>query len=325
MHHQQKTLTGATYSMSEMRMHKHKSLFLGAVTLLSLVSGTVVASPAQAETVMERVKRTGVLTAGTSRDAIPFAYVDSKGQSVGYSIDMLVMVKEQLEKQLGKKIQLKLVKLTPAQRIPQIQTRKVDIVCDASSFTWERDKLVDFSVSYAVTGTQLLVKKDSTLGTPESLLGKRVGVLPQTTNEQVIRKVQPKAQLVNFKSRDEAYTALQQGKIDAFASDGILSEGWLQLQKNHDAFKIVPDRPFSREGIACMVPENNSRFLDSVNFALIKFMQGVINGNPRNVAIFDRSFGTKGTIFLNQDLRDLAIETMQLIIESRQEIPKNEL
>lgn len=311
--------------MFETRMHKHKSLFLGAVTLLSLASGAGVASPAQAETVMQRVKRTGVLTAGTSRDAIPFAYVDSKGQSVGYSVDMLVMIKEQLEKQLGKKIQLKLVKLTPQERIPQIKTRKVDIVCDASSFTWERDKQVDFSVSYAVTGTQLLVKKDSTLGTAGSLLGKRVGVLPQTTNEQVIRKVQPKAQLVNFKSRDEAYTALQQGKIDAFASDGILSEGWLQLQKNHDAFKIVPDRPFSREGIACMVPENNSRFLDSVNFALIKFMQGVINGNPRNVAIFDRSFGAKGTIFLNQDLRDLAIETMQLVIESRQEIPKNDL
>ncbi|BAZ12454.1 hypothetical protein NIES4071_42850 [Calothrix sp. NIES-4071] len=29
------------------------------------------------------------------------AYVDSKGQSVGYSVDMLVQIKEQLEKQLG--------------------------------------------------------------------------------------------------------------------------------------------------------------------------------------------------------------------------------
>ncbi len=324
MHHQQKTLMERQYSMTLMLTHKHKSLLIGAVTLLSLALSAGVASPAQAETVMEKVKRMGVLTAGTSKDAIPFAYVDSKGQSVGYSVDMLVMIKEQLEKRLGRKIQLKLVKLTPRERIPQIQTRKVDIVCDASSLQKERDQLVDFSVSYAVTGTQLLVKKDSTLGTAESLLGKRVGVLPQTTNEQVIRKVQPKAQLVNFKSRNEAYIALQQGKIDAFASDGILS-GWLQLQKNHDAFKIVPDRPFSREGIACMVPENNSRFLDNVNFALIKFMQGVINGNPRNVAIFDRSFGAKGTVFLNQDLRDLAIETMQLVIESRQEIPKNDL
>ncbi|BAZ10008.1 extracellular solute-binding protein [Calothrix sp. NIES-4071] len=320
-----KIILGAEYNMSlNWQIHKNKSFLLGAVAVL-MASGTVVTCPAHAETVMQKVKRTLVLTAGTSKDAIPFAYVDSKGQSVGYSIDMLVMIKEQLEKQLGKKIQLKLVQLSPRQRIPQIQARKVDIVCDASSFTWERDKLVDFSVSYAVTGTQLLVKKDSTLGTPESLLGKRVGVLPQTTNEQVIRKVQPKALLVNFKNRDEAYIALQQGKIDAFASDGILSEGWLQLQKNRDAFKIVPDRPFSREGVACMVPENNSRFLNTVNYALIKFMQGVVNGNPRNVAIFDRSFGAKGTIFINQDLRDLAIETMQLVIDSYQEIPSNDL
>ncbi|MBF2067752.1 MAG: amino acid ABC transporter substrate-binding protein [Calothrix sp. C42_A2020_038] len=306
-------------------MHKYKSLLVSTVTVFSLAMSASFAYPVHAETVMQKVKRTGVLTAGTSKDAIPFAYVNSKGQSVGYSIDMLVMIKEQLEKEFGKKIQLKLVKLSPAERIPQVRERKVDIVCDASSFTWERDRQVDFSVSYAVTGTQLLVKKDSTLGTPESLLGKRVGVLPQTTNEQVIRKVQPKTQLVYFKNRNEAYNALQQGKIHAFASDGILSEGWLQLQKNHDAFKIVPDRPFSREGIACMVPENNSRFLDSVNFALIKFMQGFVNGNPRNIEIFDRSFGAKGTIFLNQDLRDLAIETMQLVIESRQEIPENDL
>ncbi|PAX45716.1 amino acid ABC transporter substrate-binding protein [Brunnivagina elsteri CCALA 953] len=295
--------------------------FPWSVAILSLMLVGAVSHPASAETVMAKIKRTGVLTAGTSKDAIPFAYTNNKGQPVGYSVEMLVLIKEQLEKELGKKIQLKLVNLSSAERIPNILQRQVDIVCDASSFTWERDKQVDFSVSYAVTGTQMLVKKDSSLGTKESLLGKRIGVLPQTTNEKAIRRVQPKAQLVYFKNRNEGYIALQQGKIDAFASDGILAEGWLQSQKNHDAFKIVPDRPFSREGIACMVPENNSKFLDSVNYSLIAFMQGFINGNSRNVTIFDRSFGSQGTIFINQDLRDLAIETMQLVIESREEAP----
>lgn len=293
----------------------HQKITIGFLSL-ALAS---IPNLAHAETTMQKVARTGVLTAGTSRDAIPFAYADSQGQLVGYSIDMLVQIKEQLEKQLGKKIQLKLVPLSPDQRIPKVVKKEVDIVCDASSFTWERDKQVDFSVSYAVTGTQLLVKKASTLGTKESLFGKRIGVLPQTTNEKAIRRVQPSAQLIYFKNRDQAYTALEQGKIDAFASDGILSEGWLQQQKNHDAYKIVPDRPFSREGIACMVAEDNSKFLDSVNYSLINFMQGFINKKSRNVAIFDRWFGPKGTIFLNQDLRGLAIETMQLTIESRQE------
>ena len=294
----------------------HQKITIGFLSL-ALAS---IPNLAHAETTMQKVARTGVLTAGTSRDAIPFAYADSQGQLVGYSIDMLVQIKEQLEKQLGKKIQLKLVPLSPDQRIPKVVKKEVDIVCDASSFTWERDKQVDFSVSYAVTGTQLLVKKASTLGTKESLLGKRIGVLPQTTNEKAIRRVQPSSQLIYFKNRAQAYTALEQGKIDAFAADGILSEGWLQQQKNYDAYKIVPNRPFSREGIACMVAEDNSKFLDSVNYSLINFMQGFINKKSRNVAIFDRWFGSKGTIFLNQDLRDLAVETMQLTIESRQEI-----
>ncbi|WP_242071998.1 amino acid ABC transporter substrate-binding protein [Nostoc sp. FACHB-110] len=278
-----------------------------------------------AETVMQKVARTGVLTAGTSKDALPFAYADNQGKLTGYSVDMLNLIKQQLEKQLGKKIELKLVGLTPAQRIPKIVNHEVDIVCDASSFTWERDKQVDFSVSYGVTGTQLLVKSGSDLGSPESLIGKRIGVLAQTTNELAIKRVQPQAKLVYLKTRAEGYTALEQGKIDAFASDSILLEGWLQKSKNPDNFAIAPDRPYSREGIACMVPENNSKFLDTVNYSLVKFMQGFVNGDSKYVTIFDRWFGPQGAVFLNRDLRDLTVETMQLVIEFREEIPKREL
>lgn len=198
-------------------------------------------------------------------------------------------------------------------------------MCDASSFTWKRDQKVDFSVSYGVTGTQLLVKKESNLGSPESLIGKRIGVLAGTTNEQAIARVQPKAKLVYFKTRVEGYTALQEDTIDAFSSDSILLEGWLQQQKNSDVFAIVPGRPYSREGIACMVPENNSKFLDTVNYSLVKFMQGFVNGNQRYVAIFDRWFGPQSAVALNRDLRDLVVETMQLVIEFREEIPKSDL
>ncbi len=295
---------------------------LAAITTLSLLLTTFTPAVAKAETVMEKVARTGVLTAGTSKDAIPFAYTSNQGQLVGYSVDMLNLIKEQLEKELGKKIQLQFVTVTPGERIPKILNGQIDIVCDASSFTWERDKKVDFSLSYGATGTQLLVKKASNLGSPQSLIGKRIGVLSQTTNELALKRVQPQAKLVFLKDRAAGYTALQQGKIDAFASDSILLEGWLGTTKNADAFQLVPDRPYSREGIACMLPENNSRFLDSVNYTLYKFMQGFVDGEKRNVAIFDRWFGSNGVVFLNNDLRDLAVETMQIMIESREEIPK---
>ncbi|MEH1828635.1 MAG: amino acid ABC transporter substrate-binding protein [Nostoc sp.] len=296
-----------------------------AIPILSLMFATLIPNVAAAETVIQKVARTGVLTAGTSRDALPFAYVDSKGKLNGYSVDMLTLIKEQLEKDLGKKIKLQLVGLSPSERIPKIVNQQVDIVCDASSFTWKRDKKVDFSISYGVTGTQLLVKKGSNLGSAESLIGKQIGVLAGTTNEQAIARVQPQAKLVYFKTRAEGYTALQKGTIDAFSSDSIILEAWLQQQKNPDDFAIAPDRPYSREGIACMVPENNSKFLDTVNYSLVKFMQGFVNGNQRYVTIFDRWFGSQGAVALNQDLRDLVVETMQLLIEFREEIPKSDL
>jgi polar amino acid transport system substrate-binding protein len=300
----------------------HKKI---AIPILSLMFATLMPNVVGAETVMQKVKRTGVLTAGTSRDALPFAYVDSQGKLNGYSVDMLTLIKEQLEKDLGKKIKLQLVGLSPSQRIPKIVNQQVDIVCDATSFTWKRDKKVDFSVSYGITGTQLLVKKGSNIDSPESLIGKRIGVLAGTTNEQALARVQTQAKLVYFKTRAEGYTALQEDTIDAFSSDSILLEGWLQQQKNPDAFAIVPGRPYSREGIACMVPENNSKFLDTVNYSLVKFMQGFVNGEQRYVAIFDRWFGPQGTVALNRDLRDLVVETMQLVIEFREEIPKSDL
>lgn len=294
-----------------------------AITTLSLLLTAAIPTVASAETVMQKIKRTGILTAGTSKDAFPFAYRDKQGQLIGYSVDMLKLIQQQLEKELGKKVQLKLVALNTDERIPNIINGKVDIVCDASSFTWERNKNVDFSFSYGATGTQLLVKKASNLGSPKSLIGKRIGVLAKTTNEKAIARVQPQAKLVYFKDREQAYTALQQGKIDGFASDGILLEAWLGTRPNLSNFEVVPDAPYSREGIACMLPENNSDFLDTVNFTFYDFMQGFVNNQSEYVIMFDRWFGPKGAIPLNDDLRDLAVETMRLVIDSHEDIRKN--
>ncbi len=291
-----------------------------AIAALSLLLTAAMPSVASTETVMQKVKRTGVLTAGTSKDAFPFAYRNNQGQLIGYSVDMLNPIQQQLEKELSKKVQLKLVALSPAERIPNIVNGKVDIVCDASSFTWERNKNIDFSFSYGATGTKLLVKKASNLSSPQTLIGKRIGVLAKTTNENAIKRSQPQAKLIYLKDREQGYTALQQGKIDAFADDGILLEAWLGRKQNFNTYKVVPDRPYSREGIACMVPENNSDFLDSVNYTFYGFMQGFVNNESRYVTIFDRWFGPRGAIPLNRDLRELAVETMRLVIDSHQDI-----
>ncbi|MDJ0577508.1 MAG: amino acid ABC transporter substrate-binding protein, partial [Xenococcaceae cyanobacterium MO_234.B1] len=85
-----------------------------------------------------------------------------------------------------------------------------------------------------------------------------------------------------------------------------------------DAYEVVPEEPYAREGIACMVPEGNSQFLDVVNYSLVKFMQGFVQGESQSVATFDQWFGEKGVIPV---ARQLVIDFFQGIIDSREQIP----
>jgi polar amino acid transport system substrate-binding protein len=290
----------------------------GAICFLSLGLLTWATPHAVAETVVEKITRTGTLTAGTSKDALPFAYRNEQGQLVGYSVDILELVTRQLEEEYDQDIDLELVALEPKERIPQLMSGEVDIVCDASSFTWERDRAIDFSFSYGSTGTRLLTKRGNKYWDPQSLVGVRIGALAQTTNEQAIRRFQPKAEIVLLKDRAEGFAALREGKIDAFASDGILLESWLQKAPDRQIWQVVGD--YSLEGIACMVAENNSQFLNTVNYTLVEFMQGLVDQKPKSVAIFDRWFGPQGALPLTKDLQEIMIDNIQLLIDFKERI-----
>ncbi|MEM6610715.1 MAG: amino acid ABC transporter substrate-binding protein [Cyanobacteria bacterium P01_C01_bin.72] len=287
-----------------------------AILTLSLLISTN--SGVGAETVKEKIIRTGVLTAGTSKDALPFAYRNDQGEIVGYSIDILKLITQQLEQEYKRDIELELVALQPKERIPQLIAGEVDIVCDASSFTWKRDRQIDFSFSYSSTGTRLLTSRGQNYWDADSLVNQRIGALAKTTNERTIRRVQPEAEIVIVRDRAAGFAALEQGKIDAFASDGILLESWLGNVPNPSQWQIVGD--YSREGIACMVPENNSQFLNTVNYSLIEFMQGLLDERPEYVTIFEQWFGAQGVLPLTQDLKSIMIDNMQLLIDFKDQI-----
>ena len=293
-----------------------------ARTTVSLFASSLLfyttATPAVAETVIENIVRTGKLTAGTSKDALPFAFRNDRGELVGYSVDILELITARLEEEYDRDIELELVALQPKERIPQLVNGEVDIVCDASSFTWKRDRLVDFSFSYSSTGTRLLTTRNNNFWDADSLVGQRIGVLPKTTNERTIKRVQPLAEIIPLKDRAAGFAALEKGEIDAFASDSILLESWLRNTSNPEDFHIVGD--YSREGIACMVPENNSQFLNTVNYTLIEFMQGFLAGKPEYVTIFEQWFGPQGALPLTQDLRNITIDNMQLLIDFKDRI-----
>ncbi len=284
---------------------------------LGCVVVSVGSGPAWGETVLERVERTGILRAGTREDAIPLAYRDPSQRLVGYSVDILSLIQRQLELQLEQPVQMELEPIDPQDRVFRVVNDQLDIVCGATSFTWEREQSVDFSFSYGITGTHLLVSADSEMGSPESMVEERIGVIPNTINQTVIALVQPQATLTMVEDPMVAVEALAAGQIDAFAWDGVLLEGLRRTLPDPEAYVVVPEEPYTREGIGCILPENNSDFRDLVNFTLVRFMQDFVVRDPDAVALVERWFGPEGVTPINQGL---ILEFYQSVIDSHQQI-----
>ncbi|AKE64847.1 hypothetical protein MYAER_2503 [Microcystis aeruginosa NIES-2549] len=260
------------------------------------------ASASLAETVVEKVARTGFLTVGTRFDAIPYSYVNEKGELVGYSMDVLERIRKRLQTRLGRPVTLQMIEANqPGEKINLIRSGEIDIAC-STAFTWERAKVVDFSISYSISGIRILAKKGSNLSTPQSLIGKRIALVPTSAAVDVIKLVQPQATIVTtYSTVEEALEALKTGKIDAIAGDSISLAGTI-LRDNPKIYEIVPEEALANFGIACMVPENNSTFLDDVNYAIVKMMQDYITNDTATVSQIDRWFGSQGMVPIPPEL-----------------------
>jgi polar amino acid transport system substrate-binding protein len=274
--------------------------------------------PSWAGKVLERIRETGTITAGARKDAVPFGFIDQNGKWVGYSLDILELIRKQTEKQLGKPIQLKLVEATPENRFEKIKNGSIDIECASTTFTWERTKQVDFSVSYFADGTKILTNKNSGLNSLESLSGRRIGVIMNTTNEKAVKLQQPAAQLVPIQNQADGLAKLQKGEIEAFAGDGIVLEGIRQKAKNASDFVVVPDFPYQYESYACSLPKDDSDWRNLVNYSLIKFMEGIVSDQPSSVAIYEKWFDETGVAPYP---RDTINEYFQGILDTSEWIP----
>ena len=291
--------------------------------ILTSVCLLAIPTIARAETVVEKVARTGVLTAGTRADAVPFAYTNDAEEWVGYSIDLLENIRLQLEVELDRPVELQLVEVPLGERIPQVRSGEIDILCGITSFSWERDRFIDFSIGYFPTGTRLLVGTDSAIdGSDESLAGARIGIVPNSISGQAIALVQPEADVIELTSKEEVLGGLLDGELDAFAFDGIILEAARRNFDNPDDFTIIPAfpaPPLNRQNIACMVPEENSKFLDYTNFAIAQYMMGVLTDDEFFISQFDRSFGDDG-IFPLGPAREFVLDYFKDTIDMHEQI-----
>ena len=248
-------------------------------------------SPASAETTLEKIARTGVLTIGTRTGSPPFAYINQKNEWVGFSIDLVEqLVLPPLSKKAGKPLKLEKKESTPPTRIPLLSSNAVDLIAETMTDTRSRRDSVDFSLTFFVTGAQFLVKKGSPIKGIKNIGGKRVAAQQGSTNARIIRERAPKAQLREFPDQPAAFQALAQGQVDGYTNDGIQLAGLKAKAPNPGAWDIVGEF-YSYEPYGMALRKGDSDFRAVVNNGL---MEGIDSG--RFFEIYEKWFGPKGEV-----------------------------
>ena len=264
---------------------------LAIVAALAVLASSVTPALAQAQGTLEKINQSGTLTIGTRTGSPPFAYVNSKNEWVGFTIDLVEeLVKPALEKKLGKPIKVEKKESTPPTRIPLLSSNAVDLVAGTMTDTRTRRDSVDFSITFFVTGAQFLVKKGSNIRGIKDVDGKRIAAQQGSTNARIIREKAPKAQLREFPDQPAAFQALLQGQVDAYTNDGIQLAGLKSKAQNPAQWEIVGDF-YSYEPYGMAMRKNDSDFRAVVNNGL---MEAIDSG--KYFELYEKWFGPRGEV-----------------------------
>ena len=261
------------------------------VCLLSLVAG-----PALAGETMDKIEKTGKMKVGFREDSIPFAFIDPKvGKQVGFSVDMANILAENLSTYFGKKIEIEPVTITTKTRIPMVVNGTIDVEMGSTTYTQEREDVVDFSLTFFFSETSFLVPKDSPIQTKADLNGQRLGGARGTTNLKAIEdqaaagEYKPK-EIVTTEGHAQGFLALKTGKIDAYATDRSLLEGLRMKDDNPGAWRTV-DFAIAYEPYGYLMREGDSDFRDFVNNTILWTIK-----TGKFYQLYDKWMGPKGLV-----------------------------
>jgi ABC-type amino acid transport substrate-binding protein len=263
---------------------------LSAALVAAVLALPALAQPADT---LRKIAETRSITLGHRADAIPFSYLDDRGQPTGYSVDLCKAVAASIETMLNVgPLEVRWVSVTPESRIGQVVRGGIDLECGVTTVTLGRLAQVDFSSLIFVEGGSLLVRAEGGPQRLADLAGRTIGVLPGTTTETRLREAlkarQIDARVVNVGDERAGATAVMEGRIDAFAGDRVVLLG-VGLRAGGGTVLALMQEDFSLEPYALMMRRGDPNFRLAVNRALAHLYSG------QGIAdIYERWFATLG-------------------------------
>lgn len=195
-------------------MNRRILLLVAAATACAL---PFVTRPATAEA-LDDIMAAKTIKIAVPQDFAPFGSVGPDLKPVGYDIDVANLIGAKL----GVKVEL--VPVSSANRVPYLQTKKVDLVISSLGKNPDREKVMDFTTAYAPFFQGVFGLKDLKVAGPEDLAGKTVGATRGAIEEQEISKLAPpSATIKRYEDNNATIAAFLSGQVDLIATGNVVA------------------------------------------------------------------------------------------------------
>lgn len=216
---------------------------------------------------LAEVLSTKKLRAGINPTLPPFGVFNAQNQIDGFDADIAREIARQM------KIDLEIVQVGSPDRIPFLQSDRIDIVLGAMTRTVERALVIDYTsplhtqsvvVLTKEAGTSVPINKPADLDNPQVRLVQVRG----TVGVPWIQANAPKAQVILLDNYPDTFRALQQGRADAMVD---VLESVVVPMKNFAGVKWkVLDQVLASTWVGIGVQKGNATLKDALNVVLFE-------------------------------------------------------
>ena len=249
------------------------------VNILAL--GLIFMAQSAAAQTLKAVKNRGVLNCGSNGTLAGFGLPDANGKWVGLDVDLCRAVAAAIFNDTEK---VNFVPLSTKDRFTALQSGEVDLLARDTTWTISRDSSLGLNfagVNY-YDGQGFMVRKALNVNSALELNSASVCVQQGTTTElnlsDFFRTHNMQLKSVTFATANEAVTAYDTGRCDAYTTDGssLYSER-LRLAKAND--HILLPEIISKEPLGPVVRQGDDQWFDIVKWTLF----AMINAEELNI------------------------------------------
>lgn len=246
-------------------------LALIAATAQLAFTAPVQAQAQAAPDTLAKVRSEGVIRLGVRDNAAPFAYVDAKGKPGGFTWEVCRALVKNLEAELGRPIEIKVVPNAFAAPFDLLKDGRIDMQCGATTHSAERAKQADFSNTFFVSGIAVAYRKEDVQYANPLKFG-RVAVLANSMAAKIMeRRMGAKGSasidtMVPVKSYEEGVAKLKAKEADTLFADSVLIPLDPAIDRRRSLETVEP--------YALMMRKGDRAFVDAVDRALMKVLSG---------------------------------------------------